>query len=247
MGNLTFYSQAIDDAALVVTSAATGHPKENMQDRRKATSWKSTSSANQNIDMDFGAPFAANYCFLYHNLPDNATIRLWGATQANYSDEAAIGAAQLVSARPNLEWGLGVTANYRYYRFKITTLPSVAEIFLVFMGAVDEMTIRHDFGQVQEKKYGGHVLKESFAGNRFSKRYYGGRKIFQFKWELLDLANQSVLQAVIENSKGSALPFFIKTVDDIYEYVRLMNAGIGAAEATHQLFNTDVLSFEEEF
>jgi len=254
MSNLLLFSKAIDDAALVVTSAATGYPKENMQDRRKVTSWKSTSTANQNIDMDFGSAFTADHLFLYHNLPTGTRVEPFYASQSNYSDEASavdgfyatIGTG---NTPPNLYMFFGPEAYYsaRYWRIKLTNLPSVAEIYLVFLGMRLEITIRHDFGHVQEKKYKGHILKESFGGNRFSKRYYGGRKIFQYRWEFMDLTNQANLQSLIENIKGAALPFFMRTVNGTYEYVRLMNDEIGAAEVAHQLFNTDVLVLEEEF
>lgn len=248
MANLLLFSQAIDEATLVVTSQATGFAKEHLQDRRKDTSWKSTSSANQNIDMDFGAAYPVNHCFLYHNLPDNATIRLWAATQANYSDEAAVGAAQVISGRPNLYWNLGVSVNVRYYRFKITTLPSAAEIYLVFMGAELEISIRHDFGGINgENAYSGISLVESMAGIRGARSYYGPRKRWEFGWEYLSLANQQNLQFLISNVYGKRFPFFFRDVDGNYNFARLMMENLGARETNHQLYNVGPLILEEEF
>jgi len=248
MGNLLFISQAIDNATLVVTSQQTGHEKEKIQDRRKDTSWKSSSTANQNIDMDFGAAYPVNHCFLYHNLPDNSTIRLWAATQANYSDEAAVGTAQVISSRPNLYWNLGVTANYRYYRFKITTLPSDAEIYLIFMGAELEINIRHDFSGINgENIYAGVSLVESMGGIRGARSYYGPRKRWEFSWEYLSLANQQNLQALISNVYGKRYPFFFRDVDSDYHFARLMMESLGAREVTHQLYDLGPLVLEEEF
>lgn len=250
MANLILLSQTIDDETLAVTSEAAGHLKECLQDRRLDTSWKSTTSANQNIDIDFGADMFVDHILLYHNLPNDAAVRLWSATASDYSDEFYRSLSHIIdsSKRPVLyftTYSGGFT--FRYWRVKITALTAAAEVYLLFIGRQSEITVQYNNAQNEESKYRGSLIKTSYGGKRYSRTYFGARKSFRYRWEYLDLTNQTSLQTLIANSKGPALPFFMKTVDGAYYYVRLMNEEIGSEQVEHHLFNIGPLLFEEEF
>lgn len=247
MGNLKFYSQGLDDYAVAVTNQQTGFEKENMQDRRKDTSWKSSSTANQNIDFNKGITVQLNHFFLYHNLPNNAQVQPFKATQADYSDESQLASPTIISSanKPNLllSW---TAVSAPYWRIKITSLSSPAEIYLIFPGLTREITIMYNFGQLEEPFYDGSKIVESLGGIRAARQYHGGRERWEYNWERLDQANQDELQNLIADCRGKALPFFFSDIDGNYHYVRLMNPRIGARQVTHQQFNTDRLIFEEE-
>lgn len=249
MANLKFYSQALDDYTIAVTDQSTGYEKERMQDRRKDTSWKSLTTGNQNIDFNKGAVVQLNHFFLYHNLPNNAQVQPFKATQSDYSDESTLASPVVISSanKPNLllSW---TAVSAPYWRIKITSLLSIAEIYLIFPGKTREITIRFNIGQLPgEPTYEGVELVESLGGIRAAREYYGGRKRWERFWEYLDQTNTDELEGLIGDCRGKALPFFFSDIDGNYHYARLMNDRIGAREVAHRAYNTDRLIFEEEF
>ncbi|GAH03888.1 unnamed protein product, partial [marine sediment metagenome] len=172
------------------------------------------------------------------------------ATESDYSDEAAITDIEVVEidSRHVLCMPIETPDNKRYWRISIIgLLEAVAQIYLIFMGIVDEITLRYMMGQSEEKIYDGSKIIESLGGIRSARRYHDGRDRFEYAWDHLDATNEARLQDVIDNVKGNALPFFIKDIGKIYHYVRLMNPRIGSKQVSHQVFNTDRLIFEEEF
>lgn len=260
MADLKLIAEGIDlydiDQA---TSEAAGFEMEFMQDRQLATSWKATTTALQNIDIDTGDDsFSATYFFLYHNISDNssaATIKIyeededdgtWDGTFTQRGSTFTI----TPSNTPYAFIDLGATYANRYWRIEINNSDVVPEIYLVFFGAdvaaAGGITVRYMFGQLEEPIYDGSKIVETPGGMRYSRQYHDGRDRFEYAWDHLDTANEASLQAVAALSKGRALPFFMQDIDSAYHYVRLMNSGIGARQVKHTLFNTGRLIFEEE-
>lgn len=256
MTNLKFYSEAIDDFGLAVTDEASGYPKENMQDRRKGSYWESDTTSNQNIDIDRGSGSldTFNFGFLYHNLPDNTVVQIFDATQSNYSDEAAISSQVTISSsnkpvllldQPPAPNG-GLSSSKRYWRIKITSLASVAQIYLIFMGTKLEITTRYNYGQNVEPDYSGITIVESIGGHRASREYYGPRDKWNLAWEFLSLSNKQNLVSAMANTVGKKLPFFFSDVAGNYYFVRFGMNRLQMVEVAHELYNGPIV-LEEEF
>jgi hypothetical protein len=251
MGNLVLYSETIDNAALAVTSAATGHAKELLQDRLTNTSWKGSSSANQNIDIDWGAAKACDHLVLLHNIPVSSVVDIFYASASNYSDAVSVssGAGWTIigtGIRTQL-CNFAASHTARYWRVQITSQSAASEIYLAFIGAKLDISIRYNQNWMDRKIYNGNILVETLGGKRYSRRLYGGRQRIEYTWEYLDLTNQNKLQTLIANSLGNALPFFLKRPDDTFLYCRLNMPSIDNPEIEYQLYNLGPLIFEEEF
>lgn len=255
MADLTFYPQSIDDATLVVTSEATGYSKYNLQDRRKDTSWRSTSNANQNIDMDFGVAYTADHGFFYHNLPAGSYVDIYYATQANYSDELSVTSNEptpITGTGPRylaFEFPFSGSYTKRYWRIKITNMPgsTVAEIFLFFLGARKVISVRYNYGQIIGSKFSTKLF-ESLAGNRSAVAFQGARRIWKLAFEYMSKTNRDNLISVLASASGKRYPIFMLDPDMLaYYYVRLMHDEISDPEVTHQLYNINQLLIEEEF
>lgn len=242
-----------------VTSEAAGFEMEFMQDRKLSTSWKATSTALQNIDIDTGDDnFAAAHFFLYHNISDNssaATIKIYEEDEDDGTWDGSFtqrGSTFTItpSNSPYALIGLGAAYANRYWRIEIDGSDVAPEIYLVFFGsetaAVDGITLRYMFGQLEEPIYDGSKIIETPGGIRYSRQYHDGRDRFEYAWDHLDSGNEAKLQLIAALSKGRALPFFMQDINSAYHYVRLMNSGIGSRQVTHTLFNTGRLIFEEE-
>jgi hypothetical protein len=252
MSNLKFYSQSIDELPVVCDKGdAAGHPIEYLKDRLLASYWQSAAtSADQIIDIDFGAAADIDHCLLLHDIQLTAGISLWSASAANYSDEVQRSASYAaITADYMLIPTVGGTVHkYRYWRLKISGLSAAPKIYLMFMGLSKEITIRYDKGYTDHKIYAGNSLVETYSGMRYSRRNQtAGRRRLEYSWEMLDVTNAAKLQAIIEDTQGAALPFFLKLEDDTYLYVRLMNDNIANPEFEYQLYNISKLVFEEEF
>lgn len=256
MADLKFMAEGIDlydiDSA---TSEAAGFEMEYMQDRKLATSWKATSTALQNIDIDTNGIKGANYFFLYHNISHNsetATIKIYSDDNSGFASPILRGSVNplTAAATPYVLIDLGATFTERYWRITIESSDVAPQIYLVFfgtdLGATSGITTRYMFGQLEEPIYGGSKIVETLGGMRYARQYHDGRDRFEYAWDHLDATNKARLQAVIALSKGRALPFFMQDIDSAYHYVRLMNSGVGARQVAHTLFNTGRLIFEEE-
>ncbi len=260
MADLKLIAEGIDLYTIdQATSEAAGFEMEFMQDRQLATSWKATSTALQNIDIDTGDDgFGALYFFLYHNISDNssaATIKIyeededdgtWDGTFTQRGSTFTI----TPSNTPYAFIDLGAAYLNRYWRIEINNSDVVPEVYLVFfgsdVGATGGITVRYMFGQLEEPIYDGSKIIETPGGMRFARQYHKGRDRFEYAWDHLDATNEGRLQAVAALSKGRALPFFMQDIDSVYHYVRLMNSGIGSRQVAQSLFNTGRLIFEEE-
>lgn len=251
---IDFYT--IDQA----TSEAVGFEMEFMQDRLLSTSWKATTTALQNIDIDTGDDnFGAIYFFLYHNISDNssaATIKIYEEDEDDGTWDGSFtqrGSTFTItpSNSPYAFIDLGASYLNRYWRIEIDNSDVVPEVYLVFFGAEGAadtgITTRYMFGQLEEPIYRGSKIIETPGGMRYARQYHDGRDRFEYAWDHLDSSNEAKLQAIAALSKGSALPFFMQNIDSVYHYVRLMNSGIGSRQVAHTLFNTGRLIFEEEF
>lgn len=260
MADMKLIAEGIDLYTIdQATSEAAGYEMEFLQDRRLDTSWRATSTALQNIDIDTGDDgFSAIYFFLYHNISDNssaATIKIyeededdgtWDGTFTQRGSTFTI----TPSNTPYAFIDLGAAYANRYWRIEINNSDVAPEVYLVFFGsetgATTGITIRYMFGQLEEPVYNGSKIVESLGGIRASRQYHDGRDRFEYAWDHLDASNEARLQAVAALTKGRALPFFMQDIDSAYHYVRLMNSGIGSRQVKHTLFNTGRLIFEEE-
>ena len=252
MSNLIFYPQSLDDFTVVCDKGdASGHPIEYLKDRLRATYWQSASaSSDQMIEIDFGEATDVDHCLLYHDIQLTAGISLWSASVADYSDEVqrSPSFASMNSTYMLIPTVGGAVHKYRYWRLKISGLSIAPKIYLVFMGLSKEITTRYDKGYLDHRIYTGNNLVETYSGIRYARRIQpAGRRRLEYSWEMLDLTNAAKLQAIIEDTQGAALPFFLELEDDTFLYVRLMNNNISNPEREFQLYDIETLYFEEEF
>ncbi len=252
MADVIISSQSIDSKTLTVTSADSSYPKTNMQDRRLSTYWKSTSSADQNIDIDMGSAIEINHAVLYHNLPSLTYIDIYYATVSDYSDQISV-----TDDNPLVTTEVGPQVFYfpfpsgnsytkRYWRIKLTHLSSVAMVHLLFIGLSKSITQRFMKSSIIGNDYSGNQLQESYGGKRFSIEYIGARKKLVLAWELLDSTNHGKLVTLMSDCHGSHYPFWIKDLDGNWTYVRLKSPNLNNPEIEVNLYNVGPLTFEEE-
>ncbi|UCE65085.1 MAG: hypothetical protein JSU85_09390 [Candidatus Zixiibacteriota bacterium] len=251
-------AEGIDDYDIdSVTSAAAGHPKDKMQDRRIDTSWKANSTATQDIDIDTNSDtFSANYAFLYHNISDNsssATIKIYSDDNAGFTSATQRGSTFTItpSNKPYAMISFGAGIVERYWRIRIENSDVAPEVYLVFLGvsslAMTGFSVRHMPGQSQEITYDGYDIEEAAGGVRAARIYHDGRWTLRAQWEILDSTLEVALQQFMADVKGGARAFFLVDSDSTYHWVRILNRRLGSSEFVHELFNTDPLIFEEEF
>lgn len=259
MANLKMFTEDIANYTIdAVTSEDPGgdNNKENLQDRNKNTSWKASSTALQNIDIDTEDDnFSANTFFLFHNISDNseaATIKIYSDDNASFTSPTQRGSTHTLGAGETESLiSLGATFQERYWRIEIDGSDVAPEIYLIFFGssllASTGLSLRYGFGQNEEIKYDGVVVVESQGGFRSSRQYHPGRRVWQYQWESLDITNEAGLQAAIGFTKGSAYPFFFSDISGNYHFIRFMNTALGSIQVFAGGFDTDRIRLEEEF
>jgi hypothetical protein len=248
MSNLRFYSQGLDNAVVASDKGdAAGHPIQHLQDRLLDTYWESGSAADQNINIDLGAATDIDYCLLYHNMTLTTDISVWSAVASNYSDEVQRSPSYAAVDATIMLMELAATHKYRYWRIKLANCVTAPKIYLAFLGLKKEITVRYDKGYTDRTVYDGSLLVETFSGKRYSRRNsIAGRRRLEYSWDKLDSVNAAKLQALVTDSQGMALPFYIRLEDDSYLYARLMADSIPNPEAEYLLYDISKVVFEEE-
>lgn len=250
--NIKFFPHSIADMVLAITSEATDHEKEYMQDHNNSTYWESTSTANQNVDInpDGGSVYSVGYFALYHNLPADTVVRLWGADQSNYSDESALGTGDITissSSTPILIGELQTTYFYKYYRLKITSLPSVAKINLFYLGATIEIATAFAFNWLDaDKRHDGVILEESESGKRFGKEIQTMRRRWEWSWQLIIGSIRDQIDSILTETHGPAKPFIFTDIDGTDYFCRTLNSSINVRPPAYELYNLGPLIIEEE-
>lgn len=257
MANLKLITEGIDLYTIdAVTSEVSGFEKENLQDRRLDTSWKATTTALQNIDIDTEDDnFSAGTFFLFHNISDNTeatTIKIYSDDNAGFSSPVQRGSTHTLSAGETHTYiSLGAGFQERYWRIEIDGSDVAPEVYLIFFGLSVEagtgISIRYSFGQREETVYDGARVVTSLGGYRSSRQFHSGRKRWEYQWENLDSTNELAMQAAIGFTKGAALPFFLQDIDENYHYVRFANPALGSIQAFADGWDTNRIIFEEEF
>ena len=259
MANLKLITGGIDLYTIdAVTSEDAGgaNDVENLQDRRLDTSWKASSTALQNIDIDTEDDgFSATHFFLFHNISDNseaATIKIYSDDNASFTTPVQRGSTLTLSSGETESYiSLGAAFQERYWRIEIDNSDVAPEVYLIFFGssiaAVGGITIRYAFGQREETVYDGARVVSSLGGYRSSRQFHTGRKRWEYQWESLDITNEAALQAAIGFTGGAALPFFLQDIDGNYNYVRFAGPAIGSVQVFADAWDTNRIIFEEEF
>lgn len=247
--NLKFFPHSLDDCSLAITSEASGHEKEFLQDHNKDTYWESTDTSAQNVDFNNGAAYKTDYMVLYHNLPTGTNVRPYGANAANYSDEAPVADAIVIAAgnTPIMVFDYtGVTQ--AYWRLKITSLSSVAKINLIYAGEVLDVTTMFGFGWLDaDRRYDGVDLEESISGKRFGKLIRASRRRWEFNWELLLSAMRTELDNLLIETKGPGKPFIFTDIDGTEYFARAMSPALNVRPPAFEYYNVGPLVIEEEF
>lgn len=253
MSNIKFFPYGVDLFTLTaVTSEATGYDKEFMLDRRLATYWKATSSAQQDIDIDLGADYddyLIDHVLIYANLDssgESTAIQIFSATQANYSDQSERSSGTSIPGWLPYCHPFTGTNSYRYWRIRISNQGSAAEVALIFIGPSIEITVRYNKGGIPGEKNYDVKLSESYGGQRGIPRSPIERDYWEFLYEYLDETNKGYLVTLLSLIKGCRYPFYYKDTADVYHYVRFMGTNLNAREVEHQLYNTKTIRLEEE-
>ena len=124
-----------------ITSEAAGFPIENAMDWNLDTYWKPTSTADQNIDFDFGSAVdVEGVVFWYHNyLTDHrngstAKMQLWWSDNGSaWTQVAGDVNLQLVQSEPLDIMVKDLGATHRYWRVTIKTLNTTVEISQIML------------------------------------------------------------------------------------------------------------------
>lgn len=253
MSDLIFMPDSIDSATLTVTSAATGYAKEKLQDRLTFTSWRSTTNANQNIDIDFGVATTCDHLVLLHNLVNNTYVDVFYASAANYSDALSVtdGVPAVVSGAGTLYLPFPSSGSYsaRYWRVQITNIGGgqIAEAYLLFLGQRKTITIRYDYGNKMGPR-SSSVIRQSLGGYRTGLNLEANRRVWSLPWEYMSKANYDNLVSVLSDTQGMAYPIFMQDpYNGTIYYVRIMHNELPAVESAHELYNLGPLIIEQEF
>ena len=110
-----------------ITSEATGYLKANLYDYRQFTTWRSTSTATQNIDIDMGAALATAADGLFiagHNLGSKtATLTLTSTASSDYTSGAATLLTKAFTSDDPYYTDI-TSSTSRYWRAAITSIDS---------------------------------------------------------------------------------------------------------------------------
>lgn len=247
MANLKFYPDHLGDYTLVATSQATGFEVYHLQDHRLDTSWKATTTANQDVDIDLGASNIPITCvMLFHNLANGVNFQLWAATQSNYSDAAQVDSIAIDGTNTPYALKTWAAVTKRYWKFKMLNNTTVAQIYLAFLGRQLEITTRFNYGEIIEPVYDGVEVVESIGGYRGAREYHAGRDRWDYAYEFLSLANKQKLASVVAAVDGRRYPFFFSDDGGNFHFARLAFNRLEFAEVAHQLYNGPLI-MEEEF
>lgn len=224
-----------------VTSEATDHEIEFALDYNLNTFWKATTTANQDIILDFGvavpidgmafflrnykAAFVLDIGLLWYS--DNGTSwTIWPQAQLIFNTVNAFGVT--LNAGDS-------TKTHRYWKISTrdaTTIPEIAQILLFKKITVPQANI---LPELNERSYFSKVLVG--AGGRMHKRQVNRNRIETFgrTWLLKGNADRDKLASMWDDSRGHSLPLVMQEDSSPARFVEIV---------APQTFNDNQLSFE---
>lgn len=228
-----FYTTGIMRNILVtsVTSEVAGREIEFAFDNNLDTYWKATSTANQDVIMDFGSgntiAVAGFACFCRNYKASFATA----VAQLYYSDNGSAWtlwtgvAIQFLNLQSN---GIflddpSATETHRYWKINmhdILTIPEIAGFFLLKKHTIASGSIHPE---KNDKEY--VVKKYAAAGGRALKRQVNRIAIETFgrTWLLSGDTDRDALEAMWDNARGHSLPLFMVEDSDDARLVEIVS------------------------
>jgi hypothetical protein len=147
---LILYQNKLESPGIAaITSEASGYPKSNLYDGRPFTTWKPTTTATQNIDIDLGASATIEaFAVLQHTLGTNtATVTITSTTNADYTTGATTHKTINFTTDTNYWVRMDTTNFSRYCRIAITSQDAVVAIGEMFLGAVYQLRMPEIIGR----------------------------------------------------------------------------------------------------
>jgi hypothetical protein len=209
------YDNDLEDGTLTVTSEESGFPKENLLDWLDWTYWKSTSAAQQNIDVFFASPNVGmdTGAILGHNLGTagnslGTQLRILNDDNPSFSSPDVLYTATITDDNP-FYFDIGQLWTEQYFRFEITNLDEACFIAVAFLGPKLTMPVGPEFSFDPDMQ---NVMSERFSS-------YSGRMVssaVQFVEREMDVPFMRLSQTFVANSLlpfledhyGQMIPFF---------------------------------------
>lgn len=253
MADIIFYPQHVAAFTITaITSEATGFEKELILDRRLATYWKATSTANQDIEIDLGADYAdhsiSSLVFLvYLNSTDD--WGLYADENSDYSGEEMVTEGSSgTTGWQTIVATFTATSAFRYWRIKLYSLIATPRIATIYLGPHYTITCRYNKNQIEsEYDYSGVKLETAYGGEVGATEQYPERKYWRFLYETLDVTNKGYLDSILALSKGKKYPIAFSDINGTEYYIRFMIDRLNARQVEHQLYNTGEILLQEEY
>ena len=170
------HTNKIEDAtSITVTSEATGFEKENAYDWFLYDSWKSTTSANQVLYMDFGSAVTMD-CAGVVGGNFSTSLPTWNlqASTDNFSSSIVGIAGNFSKTDNSVDFRLFTSASYRYWRFQFYSLSDVVSVREIFLGECIALPHAPRLGFVSPK----NAAEDDISNNMSDGGFNLGRSVY---------------------------------------------------------------------
>lgn len=252
MATIKVYAQGIEGATVTAESSETGYDISNVKLRTRRNSWKSTSTAETWIKIDFGTATLTDYVYLdKSNFGDTILGEIEWQRSSNGSSWTTIAAlagtdsGQIYTYTP---------ATYRYYRLILspdTAFATARELKFLLTGSLISLTgINPSPGAGQTNNSLKLITHEALNGNRSSLRITQldsntTRKTFTRSFLNISSTELGYISQIYTDSANRLYPFPMTDYDGTLRLVRLMN-DLNLSQDRYNVYNVPQLTMEEE-
>lgn len=254
------YYEGLEGATSVTaSSAASGFPDDNLQDRNQNTLWKAGGTGTVTITIDYGTTVSPTAVALVNNNLYSATgdnsIRLvtetdddntWDGTLEYHVGSSGSAHAAASGDEPIwLETFSEPTAR-RYWRLYIYNCDSGVH----YIGAIilsETLTLNPQFDRPADLAsiYGVDTFETS-GGHRFTNKLHDERMRWNLKWTYAGGSFKEDVLTFWRSVEGSRYPFVYKDRDGALYWVACVGASFPHTESQHELWSFS-MTLEEEF
>jgi len=155
------YTNIIDDLAASALTASTyisGFPKENVQDQRLGTQWKTSTATSQTMVIDYGTSASAvlTAAVIGHNITTACTVLIQANASDSWGSPSVSTAMTVLSASRMIIYYFGSAQNYRYWRFSFAGQASL-EIGRLWLSSYIQVDPTSTLGFTVTKKRSDNV------------------------------------------------------------------------------------------
>jgi hypothetical protein len=197
-----FYNNLIANTTVTVTSEETGFEKEYLFNNNQGVVWRSTSTAENTVEMDFGTATAIKgIVVINHNLVTNDTFLFEASSDGFPGDVDQSESVDLVTGLKEVTWPA-----YRYYRLKLAKTAGsyiqVGEIYLFGSSYEFERNFKWNYSYTREINRNS---KQTTSGQVYRKTRFV-RRGFNLDFEGMTDTQKETFESISENDYICFMP-----------------------------------------